>query len=105
MSLVTPSTLSYLDNLLIQVFSVLSSPPARSLSTNERTAHAPALFQSIYVMHDLLALLLPVRGDSLDPDKEAIKEQSRIIDGQSRCSYACLATLQWLVRPSTDGDH
>ncbi|KAG8720047.1 hypothetical protein FRC09_010181 [Ceratobasidium sp. 395] len=96
MSLVTPSTPSYLDNLLIQAFSVLLSPPTRSLSTNERTAHAPALFQSIYVMHDLLALLPPVRGDSLDADKEAIKERSRIIDGQSRCSYACLATLQWL---------
>ncbi|KAG9097084.1 Tuberous sclerosis 2-like protein, partial [Ceratobasidium sp. 392] len=90
---------------LIQAFSALAFSPPHSLSTNERTARAPASFQCILVMRDLLALLSPVRGDTLDPEEEAAEERSRIIDGQSCCSFARLAILQWLVRLRADRDH
>ncbi|QRV85228.1 Tuberous sclerosis 2 protein [Ceratobasidium sp. AG-Ba] len=90
---------------LIQAFSALAFSPPHSLSTNERTARAPASFQCILVMRDLLALLSPVRGDSIDPKEEAAEERSRIIDGQSCCSFARLAILQWLVRLRADRDH
>ncbi|KAG9089925.1 Tuberous sclerosis 2-like protein [Ceratobasidium sp. 370] len=90
---------------LIQAFTALAFSPPHSLSTAERTARAPASFQCILVMRDLLALLSPVRGDTLDPDEEAAEERSRIIDGQSCCSFARLAVLQWLVRLRADRDH
>ncbi|KAG8682242.1 Tuberous sclerosis 2-like protein, partial [Ceratobasidium sp. 394] len=90
---------------LIQAFTALAFSPPHSLSTTERTARAPASFQCILVMRDLLALLSPVRGDTLDPDEEAAEERSRIIDGQSCCSFARLAVLQWLVRLRADRDH
>ncbi|EUC59325.1 tuberin-like protein [Rhizoctonia solani AG-3 Rhs1AP] len=56
-------------------------------------------------MRDLLALLSPVRADSMDPNEEAAEERSHIIDGKSGCSYARLAILQWLVRLRADRDH
>ncbi|KAF8595655.1 hypothetical protein BDV93DRAFT_97014 [Ceratobasidium sp. AG-I] len=90
---------------LIKTFSALAFSPPHSLSSTERTARAPASFQCILVMRDLLGLLSPVRGDSLDPEEEAAEERSRIIDGQSCCSFARLAILQWLVRLRADRDH
>ncbi|CAE6534755.1 unnamed protein product [Rhizoctonia solani] len=90
---------------LVQTFSALAFSPPHSLSSAERTARAPASFQCILVMRDLLALLSPVRGDSLDPEGEAAEERSRIIDGKSGCPYARLAILQWLVRLRADRDH
>ncbi|CAE6459802.1 unnamed protein product [Rhizoctonia solani] len=90
---------------LIQTFSALAFSPPHSLSSAERTARAPASFQCILVMRDLLALLSPVRGDSIDPEGEAAEERSLIIDGKSCCSYARLAILQWLVRLRADRDH
>ncbi|KAH7333774.1 hypothetical protein B0J17DRAFT_676806 [Rhizoctonia solani] len=90
---------------LIQTFSALAFSPPHSLSSAERTARAPASFQCILVMRDLLALLSPVRGDSIDPNEEAAEERSQIIDGKSSCSYARLAILQWLVRLRADRDH
>ncbi|KAF8741411.1 Rap/ran-GAP, partial [Rhizoctonia solani] len=90
---------------LIQAFSALAFSPPHSLSSAERTARAPASFQCILVMRDLLALLSPVGRDMLDPESEASEERSRIIDGKSCCSYARLAILQWLVRLRADRDH
>ncbi|KEP46836.1 tuberin [Rhizoctonia solani 123E] len=88
---------------------VRSSPhtqPVRpSVQPPERTARAPASFQCILVMRDLLALLSPVRADSMDPNEEAAEERSHIIDGKSGCSYARQAILQWLVRLRADRDH
>ncbi|CAE6345110.1 unnamed protein product [Rhizoctonia solani] len=90
---------------LIQAFSALAFSPPHSLSSAERTARAPASFQCILVMRDLLALLSPVRGDTINPQSEAAEERSRIIDGKSCCPYARLAILQWLVRLRADRDH
>ncbi|KAJ1300549.1 hypothetical protein OPQ81_002203 [Rhizoctonia solani] len=90
---------------LIEAFSALAFSPPHSLSSAERTARAPASFQCILVMRDLLALLSPVRGDSIEPGEEAAEERSLIIDGKSCCSYARLAILQWLVRLRADRDH
>ncbi|KAB5588350.1 Tuberous sclerosis 2 protein [Ceratobasidium theobromae] len=90
---------------LILAFFALAFSPPHSLSSAERTARAPASFQCILVMRDLLALLSPVRSDSIDPKEEAAEERSLIIDGKSCCSYARLAILQWLVRLRADRDH
>ncbi|CAE6432756.1 unnamed protein product [Rhizoctonia solani] len=90
---------------LIQAFSALAFSPPHSLSSAERTARAPASFQCILVMRDLLALLSPVPKDAIKPESEAAEERSRIIDGKSCCSYARLAILQWLVRLRADRDH